>query len=195
MVRLWLFIQRAPAIAFGTVVLGAMLGLGLLLDRMAESSEVRQFARRTVVAHDHRGLPFLIIDKARAQLFAFDAQGDLLASTPVLLGASHADDPGAAATPAGRFEALRPWPGPDGSLSWISPRGELLLRGEPSVLTPGRAMQRLASSRLEDRRISDGSLHVPPEFFRQYLTQLRGQRSVAYVLPERQEVLRQGRPL
>jgi hypothetical protein len=46
---------------------------------------------------------------------------------------------------------------------------------------------------LEDRRISDGSLHVPPEFFRQYLDHLRGQRSVAYVLPERLEPLR--RPL
>lgn len=195
MLRLWLVIQRAPAFVFGTVVLSAMLGFGLLFDRMADTSEVRQLARRAVVSHDHRGFPFLIVDKARAQLFAFDAQGELLASTPVLLGASHADDPGAAATPAGRFEAYRPWPASDGGLRWISPRGELLLRGDASSLTPGRANQRLASSQLEDRRISDGSLHVPPEFFRLYLNQLRGQRSVAYVMPERQEIMRQGRPL
>lgn len=190
---MWQVIQRAPALLFGCAVLGATLGFGLLFDNMADASDARLLARRTVVAQDHRGLPFLIIDKARARLFAFDAKGELLASTPVLLGASHGDEPGAAATPAGRFEAYRPWHAPDGLLRWVSPRGELLLRSDSSPLTPGRARQRLASPQLEDRRISDGSLHVPPEFFRQYLDHLRGQRSVAYVLPERLEPLR--RPL
>lgn len=190
MLQLWQVIQRAPALLFGTAVLSAVLCFGLLFDRMADTSEVRQLARRAVVSHDHRGLPFLVIDKARAQLFAFDAQGELIASTPVLLGASHADDPGAAATPAGRFEAYRPWQAPDGGLRWVSPRGELRLRGDDTNLTPGRATERLASTQLEDRRISDGSLHVPPKFFRQYLDQLRSQRSVAYVMPERQEIRR-----
>lgn len=176
-------------------MLSAVFGFGLLFDRMADTSEVRQLARRAVVSQDHRGLPFLVVDKARARLFAFDSQGELLASTPVLLGASHGDDPGVAATPAGRFEAYRPWQAPDGGLRWVSPRGELLLRGDASILTPGRARQRLASPQLEDRRISDGSLHVPPEFFREHLDRLRGQRSVAYVMPERQDIVRSRRPL
>lgn len=195
MLRLWQVIQRAPALLFGTAVLSAMLGFGLLFDRMADTSEVRQLAQRAVFSQDHRGLPFLVVDKVRARLFAFDANGDLLASTPVLLGASHADAPGSAATPAGRFEAYRPSQAPDGGLRWVSPNGELLLRGADSVLTPGRAMQRLASPQLEDRRISDGSLHVSPAFFQRYLAGLRTQRSVAYVLPERQETLRGRRPL
>jgi hypothetical protein len=58
------------------------------------------------------------------------------------------------------------------------------LYAAPSAASPGRAQQRLASGRVEDKRISDGSLHVAGDFYREHLAPLHGRASVAYVLPE-----------
>ena len=67
---------------------------------------------------------------------------------------------------------------------WINADAALALHGIPSGVSPGRGMQRLASDDVEDKRISDGSLHVAGQFFRDYLGALKGQASIAYVLPE-----------
>lgn len=193
-----------PAALFSATLLAAVLGFGFFFDHLAQrhvltdeldlapsldegafpSQAVARQARWAVATQDHRGLPFLVIDKARARLFAFDAAGRLRASTPVLLGASRSDASEAAATPAGRFVAEPRRPGAAGSLLWLSGETELQLHAPDFWLAPGRALQRLASGVADDKRISDGSLHVPPAFFQQYLRPLRSQRSVAYVLPE-----------
>ena len=198
--RLW-----QPAALFSATLLAAVLGFGLFFDHLSHrlavpdtadflpsvededgvpSVSVARQARWAVETRDHRGLPFLVIDKARARLFAFDGQGRLRASTPVLLGSARSDRPVAPATPAGRFIAEPRSARPPGSLAWFDGEAELLLHAPDFWLAPGRALQRLASSEPDDKRISDGSLHVPPAFFQQYLRPLRSQRSVAYVLPE-----------
>ncbi len=191
---------------FYTGLAAALVGFGLFFDysanvgaapdgvvaalhgdlvRARASAEVEQVARWAVESGDHAGLPFLVVDKARARLFAFGADGRLIASTPVLLGASHGDGPAApAATPAGRFVAASWLSARDDGIVWINPDAALSLHGIPSRLSPGHGAQRLASDDVEDKRISDGSLHVPGPFYRQYLTQLKGQASIAYVLPE-----------
>lgn len=46
------------------------------------------------------------------------------------------------------------------------------------------ARERLASDDVEDKRISDGSLHVAGQFYREHLSPLQGRASIAYVLPE-----------
>jgi hypothetical protein len=197
--RIW-----QPAALFSTTLLAALLGFGLFFDHLAHrpssadptdllpsideegfpSVTVARQARWAIETKDHRGLPFLVIDKGRARLFAFDGEGRLRASTPVLLGAARSDRAAAPATPAGRFIAEARIPGPGGSLVWLNGDAELKLHAPDFWLAPGRALQRLASSQPDDKRISDGSLHVPPAFFQQYLRPLRNQRSVAYVLPE-----------
>jgi hypothetical protein len=155
------------------------------LARERASAEVEYVAQWAVESQDHAGLPFVVVDKAKARLFAFEAAGRLLASAPVLLGASRADGPAAeAATPAGRFVAAT-WLAVHGeSMVWINADAAISLHGIPSGVSPGRSAKRLASDDVEDRRISDGSLHVAGPFFRDYLGPLRGQASIAYVLPE-----------
>jgi hypothetical protein len=188
---------------FYTSLLAALVGFGLFFDHVAmigtpvqvvaaqqselarerASAEVEHVARWAVESRDHSGLPFIVVDKARARLFAFDTAGRLLASAPVLLGASRGDGPATeAATPAGRFVAASWLPGE--GIVWINADAAVSLHGIPSGRSPGRSMQRLASAELEDRRISDGSLHVAGEFYSEYLRPLKEHSTIAYVLPE-----------
>jgi hypothetical protein len=155
------------------------------LARVRASPEVGHVAQWAVESRDHAGLPFVVVDKARARLFAFDGSGRLLASAPVLLGASRADGPAApAATPAGRFVAAT-WLSVHGNrIVWINGEAAVSLHGIPSGVSPGRGPQRLASDDVGDKRISDGSLHVAGQFYRDYLSPLEAQASVVYVLPE-----------
>jgi hypothetical protein len=175
----WLF-DRWPPPA-GSAVHGA---LPASMARDLAPFRVRHLAHWAVQSGDTRGLPFLVLDKAEARLFAFDMGGRLRGSAPVLLGAAHGDGAAVPATPAGRFvtdpERQAAMPG----LVWSDGRNELLLHDPYSNLLPGRAPQRFASDVELDRRISDGSLHVPPAFFHVHLTALRHRTSIAYVLPE-----------
>lgn len=209
MFSLTFFPRRHPALLFGAVLVAGVAASGVALDRLAREApvalapdtssseqrvqralahvraswEVRQLAQWVIQNQDNRHAPFLVVDKAQARLYAFDAQGELLASTDVLLGALQGDMPEAAATPAGRFTA-QDRGGPLARLVWANAETELELYGSRSHQTPGRADWRLASDRAEDKRISDGSLHVAPQFFREHLAGLRGRASTLYVLPE-----------
>lgn len=186
-------------------VLGALLGFGLFFDRAASraapqaetvaaqhaeltrdsaSREVLQMSRWAVNSGDHSDLPFLVIDKAHARLFAFDATGRLRASTPVLLSAVRSDAAVSHATPAGRFvgDTWRSTRG-DG-IVWANSNAAVSLHSALSAGAPGRAEKRLSSGTVDDKRISDGSMHVADDFYRKYLGALRSRSSIAYVLPE-----------
>lgn len=194
---------------FYTALIAAVLGFGVFFDHTAAttalpgevsaavqadlareraSPDVRHIAQWAVDTGDHEGQPFVVVDKERARLFAFDALGRLRASAPVLLGAVRSDSPEVPATPAGRFVADTWQTALGDAIVWANGDVVLSLHALPSSTSPGRALQRLASSQVEDKRISDGSLHVAGDFYRQFLAPLRGQTSVAYVLPEVQWV-------
>ncbi|ROZ76199.1 murein L,D-transpeptidase [Ramlibacter sp. WS9] len=158
------------------------------LARERASSDVLEVARWAIASHDHDGLPFLVIDKSHARLFAFDESGRLRAHGPVLLGAGFGDTPAAPATPAGRFVADTWLSGQSDAIVWVHAGVTVSLYAAPSPASPGRAQQRLASGRVEDKRISDGSLHVASDFYREHLAPLHGRASVAYVLPEARPV-------
>lgn len=154
------------------------------LARARASANVRQVAQWAIDSGDHAGLPFVVVDKELARLFAFDAAGRLQASAPVLLGAARGDAPEVPATPAGRF-VIDTWQSSvKGTVVLVNGEVTLPLYALPSPASPGRALERLASDRVEDKRISDGSLHVASDFYRQFIQPLRGQTGVAYVLPE-----------
>lgn len=188
---------------FHAVLIAGLLGFGLFFDHTAAmtargtqpalqvelgreraSIDVRQAAKWAIDSGDHGGQPFLVIDKQRARLFAFDAVGRLRASAPVLLGAVRGDAPEAPATPAGRFVTDAWKSAAAGALVWVDGDVALSMHALPSPVSPGRALQRLASDAVEDKRISDGSLHVARDFYQEFLAPLRDQTSVAYVLPE-----------
>ncbi|MDB5871449.1 MAG: L,D-transpeptidase [Ramlibacter sp.] len=192
---------------FYTGLLAALFGFGLFFDHAATvaapradavaalhadlarenaSAQVLQVAQWAVESRDHTGLPFVVVDKAGARLFAFDALGRLRASAPVLLGSMRGDGPAAPATPAGRFVADGWMSNLGDGIVWVNGGTAVSLHSVSSAASPGHGSQRLASAAVEDKRISDGSLHVADEFYREYLGPLKSQASIAYVLPELQ---------
>lgn len=166
----------------------------------ALSADTAEALRLILDTTDHRGLPFAIVDKREALLTLFDGNGRALARTPVLLGVTPGDDstPGVGeraqrgrvarderTTPAGRFEA-EPGRNLQGeSIVWLDYQAALAIHR----LRPGpakeRRVQRLASPRLKDRRVSLGCVVVPTAFFESVIEPVLGRtRSVVYVLPE-----------
>jgi hypothetical protein len=205
--------KRVPsglrALLFYFMLTSSVIGAGFAFDRLAHtgpaaldthsalqadmarenaSPEVRRVAHWAVDSNDHASLPFVIVDKTHARLFAFDGTGRFQGSTSVLLGSQRSDGEGAAITPAGRFSMDSWLSARSDGIVWVNGDTLLSLHGADAVVPPGRARQRLASAVVEDKRISDGSLHVAPEFYRQYLALLRSHASVVYVLPETRPV-------
>ncbi|WP_245591528.1 L,D-transpeptidase [Brevundimonas bacteroides] len=147
---------------------------------------------------DNQGLPFVLIDKVNAQVFAFDRDGRLLGATPVLLGLARGDiappdigdrplsaiGPEDRITPAGRYLAATGQNLTGASVLWIDYDGALSLhpvRGRPA----DRRLQRLATPTPEDNRISYGCVNVPVAFYEDVIAPtFRGTAGIVYVLPE-----------
>lgn len=163
----------------------------------ADARDMAQWVQRT---KDAGGRPFVIVDKKAAMLFVHAANGRLLASTPVLLGAARGDE-GAdgvgdraqsgtlpfeeRTTPAGRF-VTHPGRNLEGEpIVWFDYDAALAIHR----LRPGRAhtirAARLQHSEPDERRVSLGCVVVPVKFYLDVIEPLLGQRSgVVYVLPE-----------
>ena len=58
----------------------------------ALSQDAKTVLERVLAGADNAGAPFVVIDKRRARLWVFDAQGRPQGSTPVLLGFARGDD-------------------------------------------------------------------------------------------------------
>lgn len=147
---------------------------------------------------DNQGLPFVVIDKVNAQVFAFGRDGALLGSAPVLLGLAHGDvsppgigdrplstiTPEERITPAGRFLAATGQNLTGTSVLWINYDEALSLhpvRGRPS----DRRLQRLATPTPEDNRISYGCVNVPVAFYDGVIAPaFSGTAGIVYILPE-----------
>ena len=171
-------------------------------DRQQPTADAREMAQWVQHTRDAGGRPYLIVDKKAAMLFVHAADGKLLATTPVLLGAARGDEgaPGVGdraqsgtlpfeerTTPAGRF-VTQPGTNLQGEpVVWIDYDAALALHR----LRPGRAHNiraaRLAHSMPEERRVSLGCVVVPVKFYLDVVEPLLGRRSgVVYVLPETQ---------
>lgn len=151
---------------------------------------------------DNARRPFAIVDKQQARLHVFDARGQLVGSTPVLLGSTVGDHivPGVGeraqrhavraderTTPAGRFVSS---PGENTSgehVVWVDYDSAFAIHR----LRPGRAFKsrelRLASPDPTDKRVSEGCVVVPVPFYLQVVQRVLGAgESVVYVMPEAQ---------
>jgi hypothetical protein len=141
---------------------------------------------------------FVVIDKKNAQMYVFEPDGKLKNNATVLLGQAVADvlPPGTAskpisqlklhekATPAGRFLA-KPGKNHKGEdVIWIDYNSAISLHRLRKVGKENRA-ERLASAELDDNRISNGCVNVPPAFYDSLLrpTVLK-KGAYVYVLPE-----------
>lgn len=169
------------------------------LSRAAPATrQVIQWVRATL---DNQQLPFIVVDKARARAFAFDASGALRASAPVLMGAARGDhsvpgigerpiasiQPDERTTPAGRFEAELGHNAQGEEVLWVDYEAAISLHRVRATQAAERRLQRLASATPEDNRISYGCINVPRVFYEQVVQPLVGRfggRAIVYVLPE-----------
>jgi hypothetical protein len=163
------------------------------------SPDVNLVANWAVYSGDHRGLPFMVLDKAVARLYAFDPSGRLVRATPVLLGMGIGDvfPPGVAdmdmretrpwqrVTPAGRFEAeIAPW-SRGATLLWIDYDTGIALHKLPSRRTAQRRHERIRSLSAADKRVTYGCVNVPAGFYDQVVQPAyRAGGGIVYVLPE-----------
>ena len=163
------------------------------------SEEVRGQVDWIVTSGDNQNLPFLVIDKKRTLIFAYNKDGAILGSAPVLLGSAIGDFsiPGTGSkelseilpeeriTPAGRFFA-HPGKNSNGSdVLWID--FDMALAIHPVL--DGRSKERrllcLFSQSTKEHRVSLGCVNVPKEFYKTLISPLFSKESgLVYVLPE-----------
>lgn len=169
------------------------------------SADARYAARWVAANADNQNKPFAVVDKKGARIFVFGADGSLRGTTAVLLGLGTGDQsvPGIAhrdlgslrpeerTTPAGRFVSE---PGHNSSgedIVWVDYGAKVAihrLRTDAASLRDRRA-QRLASSTIDDNRISLGCIVVPVSFYESVVRPVLGKGyGVVYVLPETRPV-------
>ncbi|QYE33757.1 L,D-transpeptidase [Polymorphobacter sp. PAMC 29334] len=151
---------------------------------------------------DNGTLSFMIVDKIESRLFLFNADGTLVATTPVLLGLARGDDsppeigtrklsaitPAERITPAGRFvvEAGKDLAGRD--ILWIDYDAAIALhRASDRSSNSGRKNRAslLSNPVVAARRISLGCINVSTAFYDGFIQPaFRRKKGVAYILPE-----------
>jgi hypothetical protein len=162
-------------------------------------ADVQHIADWAVHSRDHKGMPFIIVDKVSAQAFAFDANGVLVRSTPVLIGLGIGDvfPPGVAElnmyetkpsqriTPAGRFFAEEDRNLKGQRVLWVDYDASIAIHRLSPKKTKQRRHERMASPDPAEHRITYGCINVPPAFYDQVVHPLFGRKGgMVYVLPE-----------
>ena len=162
------------------------------------SVEVQRVARWVTDSGDNARMPFLLIDKVNARVFAFNPAGQLQAATPALLGMARGDrllapntatmeqmTPQVRITPAGRFVSRLAIDSHGKELLVLDYDASISLHAVVKGTPKEHRAERLQSATAEDNRISFGCINVPAAFYSTIVspafTQTKG---VVYVLPE-----------
>lgn len=148
---------------------------------------------------DNQGMPFVVVDKRGGRVYAFDAEGGLVGTTPALLGLAIGDRsvpdiarrtpaslrPHERTTPAGRFVSQPGHNDKGEAIVWVDYGAAVAIhRLRPSPAAE-RRRERLVSASAADKRISLGCIVVPVTFYENVVEPLLGRRAgVVYVLPE-----------
>ncbi len=163
------------------------------------SEEVRATVNWVIDSGDNLGMPFLIVDKREARVFAFNARGQLHGEAFALLGLAVGDDsvpgigeqalasipPDERTTPAGRFVASLGRNLKGGEILWLDYEDALSLHPVAAGTPRERRMERLASPQVDDNRISYGCINVPKTFFANVVSPaFKNSNGIVYVLPE-----------
>jgi hypothetical protein len=163
------------------------------------SPQSRSVANWVVNSGDNQNMPFLIIDKNQAKVFAFAPNGQLRGAAPVLLGLALGDDsipgigdralsnirPEDRVTPAGRFVASLGRDIHGKEILWVDYDSAIALHRVITSNPKERRLQRLSSPTALEHRISYGCINVPVKFYDSVVspafTKTNG---IVYVLPE-----------
>lgn len=186
--------------ALATPVSGVSYRADLVsFDREGASAEVHHLVNWVVHSGDNQSLPFLVVDKARAQVLVFYADGRLRGASPALLGLAIGDDsvpgigerklasilPQERTTPAGRFVANLDRNLGGKEILWVDYDTAISLHPVVTSNTKERRAERLASPSPQDNRISYGCINVSAEFFKRVVSAAFKQTNgIVYVLPE-----------
>ncbi len=180
----------------------ACLGWATLavLPAQASADDTRRLVQQVLASADHGQRPFAVVDKRRALVSVFHADGALAAQSATLLGSAQGDHslPGVGqrtqqaalrradrTTPAGRFSAQ-----PGHNLSgeavvWLDHAAALAIHRLRSGPQHTDRAARMAGQDAQRRRVSAGCVVVPAAFFDSAVQPLLGlQRGTVYVLPE-----------
>ena len=161
--------------------------------------DVQYIADWAVHSRDHKGLPFIIVDKVNAQALAFDHRGVLVQVTPVLIGIGLGDtfapgvvnmnmyetQPWQRITPAGRFFAEEDRNLKGQRVLWVDYDASIAIHKLPAKRTAQRRQERIVSPDPAQHRITYGCINVPPAFYDQVVHPLfKRKGGMVYVLPE-----------
>jgi hypothetical protein len=188
---------RAFVALLALVVTGAQAQTFAPPDPAAQAFAL-EFAASVMRHADAGGRAFGIVDKQAATLWVFDSGGQLVASTPVLVGLARGDVAPAdiglrplskvraneKITAAGRYptEPGRNQNGED--IVWLDYDSAMSMHRARNVAGEARA-QRLLSPSVADNRITYGCINVPAGFYNRYVDQMFSRSTgIVYVLPE-----------
>lgn len=170
------------------------------MDRLqSASADVLDTVQWVAASKDNAGLPFVVVDKVNARVYAFTPAAQLKATAPVLLGAGVGDKvllspdvpmsampPHTRITPAGRYPSKLVKDG-KGKVVLLVDGPNLITMHVVAKGTPAqRRAERLASLLPDDNRVSFGCINVPPAFFATVLDpDFRATQGIVYILPEK----------
>lgn len=162
------------------------------------SEEVRRVARWVLDSGDNLRMPFLVVDKVNAQVFAFGPAGQFRGTAPALLGMTRGDrllapnnapmsamSPLERITPAGRFVSRLAIDSHGAELLVLDYDASISLHAVVKGTPEEHRAERLASATVQDNRISFGCINVPAAFYSTIVSPtFTHTRGVVYVLPE-----------
>jgi len=161
--------------------------------------DVRQIAHWAFVSRDNEGRAVVVVDKKAASVYIFSPEGQLIATTPALMGSAIGDHtvpgigdkpipevlPEERTTPAGRFVAQTGVNLTGEDVVWVDYDAAVSMHRVRPWVDAEQRLKRLASESVDDNRISYGCINVPVAFYETVLRPTvvaRG--AVFYVLPE-----------
>jgi len=162
------------------------------------SADVQKVARWIADSRDNGAMPYLLVDKVNAQVYAFDRSGKLEGSAPALLGMAKGDrllvsnsmavddiPPQSRITPAGRYVSRLALDEHGQELLVIDYAAAISLHPVVKGTPEERRAERLSSVTSKDNRVSHGCINVPKDFYANVVsptfTRTPG---VVYILPE-----------
>jgi len=184
-------------------VAGAYLPRRANFEQSEPSRDARHVADWVLDSGDNGGMPFVVIDKVDAQVFVFDARGQLRGAAPALLGLAVGDEavpgigqrklstirPEERTTSAGRFVAAQDRNLQGKDILWIDYDSAISLHPVVTGTAKERRAERLASPSPLDNRVSYGCINVPVPFYKNVVgPAFSGSDGIVYVLPETRSV-------
>lgn len=168
-------------------------------DNRQPTGKVHKFAELVISTDNNEHLPFFIVDKKSARVFAFLANGHFYKSTAGLMGAAIGDDsaPGIGkekladisreerTTPAGRFKSQLGLNLHKTEILWIDYDSGISMHPVVTSNPSEHRLERLQSPNPSDHRITYGCINVSGQFFRETVHPLfKASGGIVYILPE-----------